>query len=198
MLFILSLHHHFDCIFLCKVQLCWEGHKNWKKISQYLFRVREKINIFSQFLKAFSEYICINFKVQIFWESHKDLAKPYILHLLSKRNLNITPLQLHSCCNKRCTTDNFPSTGRNSFFILPINLNCHIAQKSQILPQKTNIVLRKLWTWMVAKMFYVLLHTLNSFLSALSIGEMAFGFEFELHAYSVSHNFIYPYLFTGN
>ena len=36
---------------------------------------------------------------------------------------------------------------------------------------------------MVAKMFYVLLHTLNSFLSALSIGEMAFGFEFELHAY---------------
>ena len=32
-------------------------------------------------------------------------------------------------------------------------------------------------------MFYVLLHTLNSFLSALSIGEMVFGFEFELHAY---------------
>ena len=47
-----------------------------------------------------------------------------------------------------------------------------------------------------SKMFYIaLLHTFNSFLSALSIGEMAFGFEFGLHAYMT---FAITYLETIN
>ena len=105
--------------------------KKSPNILTLLCRVREKVNIFSQFLKAFPEYICINFKVQISWENHKDLSKPYILHLLSKRNLNITPLQLHSC-NKRCTTDNFPSTGRKCLFYSTNKFELSYRERSQI------------------------------------------------------------------
>ena len=129
--------------------------KKSPNILTLLCRVREKVNIFSQFLKAFLEYIYVSTLKFRFFEKTKKICRNLIFYIYWVKGTWISLLYNYILVIRDAQPIIFPSTGRNSFFILPINLKCHIAQKSQILSQKTNIVLRKLWTWMVAKMFYL-------------------------------------------
>ena len=71
-----------------------------------------------------------------FFEKTKKICRNLIFYIYWVKGTWISLLYNYILVIRDAQPIIFPSTGRNSFFILPINLNCHIAQKSQILPQK--------------------------------------------------------------
>ena len=57
----------------CKVQILWKGHKIWKKISTFFFKllrnIKTKWEIFFQIFVAFSEYLLARNAIVEFFEN---------------------------------------------------------------------------------------------------------------------------------